>query len=206
MIFSSPYLRTLQTASSISRALSTPVPVKVEPGLREWVHRPNHPATLHLSQAEAEESFCLLDTSYMSALSCPISVECQQLLQERCVQFASHFTAMMRHLAASPALPDRLSIALVSHAAPSICLVRAFLADTSVPVRIATCSVSSLSFDTGSPSNVWEAHTIGRTRHLQAGALASWGFEDMEPQNITKSTEPAPLLMIPVSLEESKSS
>lgn len=83
----------------------------------------------------------------------------------------------MSRLGQHPTLKEHKNILLVSHAATVIALVHSLLGDDNIPLRVGTCSLSTLEWEEGEG---WEARGIlADGSFLENGVERDWGFEDV---------------------------
>lgn len=83
-IFVSPFLRTVQTAHEIAKVLH--LPVKIEPGLSEWLNTAWMDAPPEkLPPAILAQDYPIIDLSYQSCIQ-PVFPETREQMVERCGQ------------------------------------------------------------------------------------------------------------------------
>mmetsp|Transcript_39730 Transcript_39730/g.68111 ORF Transcript_39730/g.68111 Transcript_39730/m.68111 type:complete len:230 (+) Transcript_39730:96-785(+) len=179
LIYCSPYLRTLQTATLISENLKSPVSIRREYGLREWVkrHKPNN--MYHIHPEDACEHFPLIDQEFISSFECPTIIEDPSNLHERCNRFVEHFNQHVEELLDSDNPPE--SVVLVSHAATIIGVIRSLLEDPSYPIDVPTASLTTFEYDRNSKK--WNLKTCTSVEHLTEGSHCSWGFPIIEKKD-----------------------
>ena len=173
-ISASPYLRTLQTAEHISKALHKPQKFHIEEGIREWV-RNKLDEPVYIPLQDAIEQFSLLDSEYVSLFQCPTAIETPEQIHKRCRDFLQFYTERLVNLQQTT---PKVSVVLVSHAATVIALIRAFLNDETFSVKIGTCSITSFQLDTTNDSSTWKMKCCADTTHLSEGTQCAWGFKD----------------------------
>ncbi|KAF8610132.1 phosphoglycerate mutase-like protein [Ceratobasidium sp. AG-I] len=176
LLFSSPYSRCLQTSTPAAEILG--LPILVEHGLSEW-YSPVVPGTgLHPRPYPAKDLlqyFPLIDTAAWDSICYPDRRgETIQAVHTRCTDFLD---ALISRIEKHPTLKEHKNIMLVSHAATSIALVHSLLKDDTIPLRVGTCTVSTI--ERGKRGG-WEAvGTLADGSFLEKGVERDWGFEDV---------------------------
>ncbi|KAF8973966.1 histidine phosphatase superfamily [Flammula alnicola] len=181
-IFSSPYYRCLQTSRPLAKALG--IPIYVEHGIAEW-YSPVEPGTgLHPRPGPTESlqaHFPEVDASWNTLYYPSRKGESVDELHARVDAFARVF---------KPALHQRLPparfrrILLITHAATTIALVRSFVGDREMYMKVGCCSLTELARREGAPHDrtvgAWRPVSLVSGEHLTGGTSREWGFEDIE--------------------------
>ncbi|KAG8695583.1 hypothetical protein FRC08_007687 [Ceratobasidium sp. 394] len=178
LLFSSPYYRCLQTTQPIAEILS--LPIHVEHGLSEWYSQVEPGTGLHPRPATAQalqQYFSLIDTSWESIYLPDRRGETIEGVHARC---DDTLRALVSRIEQHPTLKVHKNILLVSHAAPIIALVRSLVGDKHLPLRVGTCTLSTLN-RVGVEGFQWEAEgVLARGDFMPNGVERDWGFEDVQ--------------------------
>ena len=174
-IYASPYLRTLQTGSTISKHLALPAPVRIEHGLREWVHT-KFEGPLFISRKEAS-SIDKIDEDFYSEYLCDVSTEDPTQLAQRCADFIQYFLKHIYEVAVRSG-NETTTVVLVSHAATVIGMIRALLKNHQLPLSIGTCSLTQFTIDYSDTDPSWKMEMLGNCNHLDDGEQCAWGFPE----------------------------
>ena len=147
-IFSSPFLRTIQTANQVAEILD--LPIKLEAGLSEWLNpywmteRPEiHP------QEFLGDRFPRIDWNYRSKVV-PQYPESEEVMLERAAETARRLIAEFSE-----------DILLVGHGASVLGTTRGLVGAT-VTVNASLCCLVKIVFS----QNKWEMELNGDTSHL----------------------------------------
>ncbi|CAA7266478.1 unnamed protein product [Cyclocybe aegerita] len=182
-IFSSPYYRCLQTSRPLAKALG--VPIYVEHGVVEW-YSPVAPGTgLHPRPGSTESLktfFSEIDPSWSTLYYPSRKGETVKEVHDRVDEFlVSFFAAIAQRLP----LERRRRLLFVTHAATTIALVRSFVGDRELHMKVGCCSISELDRHTdgvreGQVLGAFKAIALASGEHLKGGSSREWGFEDIE--------------------------
>jgi len=156
-ILCSPYTRCLQTGTEVSRA--NVVPVFIEFGISEWL--PKTAAKSSLTHVNLPD-WPAVSTEY-NTITHPSPEESAPSLFSRCYEFVKGFEKM----------DMKGCTLLVTHAAPLIALVRAFLRDRSFDIAPGTCSLTKL---VRQQDGTWKLEGKATASHLSGGAQDAWKF------------------------------
>lgn len=177
-IFSSPYYRCLQTASSTAKKLN--LPIYVEHGIAEW-YSPVAPGTgLHPRPSPATELqgyFPDIDPSWSSVWYSSRRGEDVEQVHARIDGFLELFIPEVERRFSG----NHKNVLLFSHAATIITLCRGLLAQPEMPLRIGCASVSEFSRkpDAIGVLGGWDPILLADGGHLKDGSSREWGFEDI---------------------------
>ncbi|KAF8203613.1 histidine phosphatase superfamily [Pholiota molesta] len=181
-IFSSPYYRCLQTSRPLAKALG--IPIYVEHGIAEW-YSPVEPGTgLHPrpgSTHSLHDLFPEVDASWSTLYYPSRKGETVEELHLRIDAFMRAF---------KPALQQRVPaerrrrLLFVTHAATTIALVRSFVGDQQLHMKVGCCSLTELERREDAPADkfigAWYPVSLTSGDHLKGGTSREWGFEDIE--------------------------
>ncbi|KAF8610131.1 phosphoglycerate mutase-like protein [Ceratobasidium sp. AG-I] len=175
LLFSSPYYRCLQTSAPAAEILG--LPILVEHGLSEWYSTVVPGTGLHPRPYPAKDLhqyFPLIDSATWDSICYPDRRgETFGAVHNRCTDFLNAFISRLEK---HPTLKVHRNIMLVSHAATTIALVHSLLRDDSIPLRVGTCTLSTL--ERGEREG-WEAvGTLADGSFLENGVERDWGFQD----------------------------
>ncbi|KAG9121040.1 hypothetical protein FRC07_003173 [Ceratobasidium sp. 392] len=177
LIFSSPYYRCLQTTQPTAEILS--LPIHVEHGLSEWYSQVEPGTGLHPRPYTAQalqQYFPSIDTSWESICLPDRRGETIEGVHARCDEF---LRALVSRIEQHPTLKVHENILLVSHAATAIALVRSLVGDKQLPLRVGTCTLSTLN-RVGKDGFYWEGEgVLAGADFLPNGVERDWGFEDV---------------------------
>jgi broad specificity phosphatase PhoE len=123
-IFTSPYLRTLQTAYPIAQALG--LPIQIENGLREWLHpawSPAWPLTLSIE--------------LLADLGLPINLYYQSQVFPKYPETAAELTTRTIQVADQIISQSKKSLLIVAHKHTLMGIVAALISDASVIQQLA---------------------------------------------------------------------
>ncbi|ORY06630.1 phosphoglycerate mutase-like protein [Basidiobolus meristosporus CBS 931.73] len=164
-LFSSPFYRTMETASIIAQHPEVNLPILAEHGLSEWYGRGRdflpQPATLEVLHT----FFPRLDVSY-SAITRPTKA------RETIEECHDRLEYTLDSLIASNSDID--TIVLVCHGASTIAAARAVLKDREAEIKVAACSLTKLTLQ---PDNTWRMDMNGNTEYLSTGEEKVWDFD-----------------------------
>ncbi|PPQ88632.1 hypothetical protein CVT25_010208 [Psilocybe cyanescens] len=184
-IFSSPYYRCLQTSKPLAQALG--IPIYVEHGIAEW-YSPVAPGTgLHPRPGPTESlktHFPEVDPTWNSLYYPTRKGESVDELHQRIDTFTSVFIpTIVKRLP----FEHRRRLLLVTHAATTIALVRSFVGDRDLHMKVGCCSLTKLqrrSDEEGVTEKQvlggWKPLALVSGEHLSGGSSREWGFEDIE--------------------------
>ncbi|QRV86103.1 histidine phosphatase family containing protein [Ceratobasidium sp. AG-Ba] len=178
LLFSSPYYRCLQTANPTSEILS--LPILVEHGLSEWYSLAEPGTGLHPRPYTAQalqQYFPSIDASWESICFPDQRGETVEGVHKRC---SDYLRALVSRIEQHPTLKMHKNIMFVSHAATAIALVRSLVGDKQLPLRVGTCTLSTLN-RVGKGGFQWEAEgVLAGGEFLPNGVERDWGFEDVQ--------------------------
>jgi len=186
VIFSSPFIRCLQTAAPTCQALG--LPLYVEHGLSEW-YAPVEPGTgLHPrpgSATELKKHIDPIDPMWKSTYYPTRRGEWIHELHSRCGEVLEILKA-----AIEDEFPGKhRRVLLFSHGAPIIAFARELVGNRDLPLRIGCCSVTELARKTDAHPiamvGMYNPVRLASGDHLAEGAQRCWGFDDY----ITKDGE-----------------
>jgi broad specificity phosphatase PhoE len=152
-IFASPFLRTIQTADCIAKALD--LTVKIEKGLGEWLHPQwisEHPSLNHPESTISE--YPRLDRHYASKIL-PQYPETESQLQQRTAEAVKFLVEEYSR-----------DILLISHADPIKAVILALIGDnnpSAIPIQVPLCSLFKIVRDR---RDRWQVEICGDTSHL----------------------------------------
>ena len=177
LIFCSPYVRTIQTASQIAKHKN--IKIRLEYGVIEW-HGPKQQVITHTfflinikvnprPVAELASMFPgLIDTDYQSIYPLPNYLESKKLLEERSKQ-------IMKKLSERFTGHAKGAIAIVTHAATTVTLTRGILGAPEAEVRCGVCSIGKLRKNS---QGQWTQELNGYSSHLSGGEMYHWEFPE----------------------------
>eukprot|EP01126_Amoeba_proteus_P020604 TRINITY_DN2094_c0_g1_i7.p1 TRINITY_DN2094_c0_g1~~TRINITY_DN2094_c0_g1_i7.p1 ORF type:complete len:265 (+),score=38.60 TRINITY_DN2094_c0_g1_i7:81-875(+) len=174
-IFSSPYTRTLQTATPIAKEFV--VPIRVEFGITEHVsevgsevnHKPQQHYQVPWDSFPIDREYTSIGTSQEG--------ENDALLHERVMPFIQFLENDSRF--------SKGTVVLVSHASTVISLVRGFMRDIGLPIFPGTCTITELLYHPERSS--WEMRKNCCYAHLHpTGRQFAWGFPQVLQDRIER--------------------
>jgi len=147
-IFTSPFLRTVQTAHEIASILD--LPIKLEAGLGEWLNADwmDYPPEL-CSHGTLIDQYPRIDSNYTSRVN-PEYPESELRVQQRTAQTAQQLACEFEG-----------SLLFVGHGASVLGTMEGLL-QTSFPIRASFCCLTKLVQNKGN----WEVELAGETSHL----------------------------------------
>jgi len=160
------------------------IPIYVEHGIAEW-YSPVAPGTgLHPRPGSTETLQTLfpeIDPSWDSLYYPTRKGETVAELHERIDTFTSVFVPAIVHRLP---LERRRRLLLVTHAATTIALVRSFVGDRNLHMKVGCCSLTELKrkseVDEKQVLGGWKPLALVSGEHLKGGSSREWGFEDIE--------------------------
>lgn len=172
-IYSSPYYRTLETATPLAKALD--VKINVEEGLTEFFGnsvKDVEPTPAQLS--ELRQLFPLIDASYTSMVGPP-----KNCLAETKDAFHDRLRTAVTRIRERHHGDGDETVICVTHAAGVVTATRALLGDSHASVNCPAAALVKMTLDRETGKYVIREN--GVTNHLSTGELRNWSFPDEQP-------------------------